>query len=213
MTKFLYIALIFSLALLPSQLHSQQYIPEDEMTDDERETKRKAKIKFSLDNLNSEHGKSVERATYFFELMGEEAVSYLLKKLRDKDITQRAKINTIYTMGRLRENAERAVPILIPYLKDEHPDVRAVTAKALGRIKTKNNAAVGGLIHLMFDDDEWVRKCAIFSLNRISTPRAKEALREYRDLQKKKLDKSLTHNLSNIDKETAPHKKQGAASQ
>jgi HEAT repeat protein len=70
---------------------------------------------------------------------------------------------------------ERAVPLLIQRLEDEHPHVRAAAAVALGDLLA--NDAVTALLVTVEDDDAHVRQMALNALGEIGDARALPRLR------------------------------------
>ncbi len=147
------------------------------LTEEEIAQNKERRVKQNIKNLNSKNYMSFEKATYFFELMGEEAVSHLVKALKDDDNSKRMRINAIYVLGRLGNNGSRAVFYIMPFLSDEDSDYRAVAARAIGRIGGKTG--VVALSVLLDDDDDWVKESAIKALKKIGTIEAKSILVEY----------------------------------
>lgn len=60
----------------------------------------------------------------------------------------------------INATGERAMPILIEFLKDENPRVRNQAAWVIGEMHEKAWPAVPALIKLLNDEDKWVRRRA-----------------------------------------------------
>jgi hypothetical protein len=71
---------------------------------------------------------------------------------------------------------------LITALRSEDIDVRHQAAKAL--LKIGDLSVVLGLIELLNDEDERIRRAAVFALKKINTPEARKALEEYKKKSK-----------------------------
>ena len=96
---------------------------------------------------------------------GEEDVSALVQKLKDKDKEVRRKAAS--TLGAMGLDAEEAVPALIEAFKDQDEDVRGSAADALGKIGPAAEEAVPALIAARKDADKAVRFAAELALYRI----------------------------------------------
>lgn len=126
----------------------------------------------AVENLGARKYESLEKATYYLETMGKDAVPVLIKALRDDRKALRVKINIIHTLGRIGEEAERAVPAIVPYLSYEDTDARAVAAIAIKKIAPSTNDAVPYLGKLLNDKNSWVRNSAHGALKAIGTDEA-----------------------------------------
>ncbi len=117
-----------------------------------------------------------ERAVYKMEQMGEAATNRLVDIMEDGDSTDKQRMDAIYVTGRMGKEAlgKAEVPVM-NFLLDNNPDLRAVSASALGKMKSKNS--VSRLINLLDDEDEWVRKSAKKALENIGTRQARKAVK------------------------------------
>lgn len=156
---------------------------DEEKKDAEREKRR---LDQALSNLGSSNYGPLENAYYYFERMGKDAVPHLVKKLRDKGSGKRAQVNTLYILGRIGPEAKRAIPFIVPFLREEDADFKSTASIALGKIGKEAKDAVPTLTRLMFDDDQWVSENAVKALKLIGTPDAKKAVKEYKSVKKKK---------------------------
>ena len=117
-------------------------------------------IKPLLDILRNEihqTGPSSNVAKALGKLKSEEALDFLLQKLKDKDSS--TKCRAAYRLGQLGD--ARAVEPLIQALQDESHHVRACAAKALGLIGSPR--AIEPLLQALRDHSQ-VRKAAAYAL-------------------------------------------------
>jgi len=75
---------------------------------------------------------------------------------------------------------ETRLETLINDLKDEDPNVRVKAAHALLKMGPEAEEAVPALIEALEDEDETVRWYAAETLERLNTPEAQKALKEYK---------------------------------
>lgn len=68
-------------------------------------------------------------------------------------------------METLSEYGESAIPKLLKFLEDENSDVRGLAADTLGYIG--NEAVFEPLLHLVDDEDKWVRVYAVKAVGRL----------------------------------------------
>ena len=150
---------------------------EETKKDIENEKKR---IEYAINNLDVGDYQSSEIAMYKFEQMAEDAVPYLVKEIRNKDISDRKLSNIIYVLGRIGSKAKASVPLLIPHLRHKNNDIRAVTTIALGKIGKGAKDAVPHLVKLQYDPSNWISESAQKALQRIKT---KEAIKGFKDFK------------------------------
>lgn len=87
-----------------------------------------------------------------------------------------------YALGQM---GEPAVPVLIAALETGKADYRIPAALALREIGRKALSAVPALILSLNDQNPDVRRSVAFALEKMNTPEAEEALRQYYDTQPK----------------------------
>lgn len=92
-----------------------------------------------------------------------ESVSLLVKGLKHRDWEVR--VISAYTLGKLGNKAESAIPKLISASEDDKADVRFAIAQALGDIGSEKG--VSGLIKGLQDQDENVRVSAVYALSQL----------------------------------------------
>ncbi|MDJ0820046.1 MAG: HEAT repeat domain-containing protein [Desulfobacterales bacterium] len=84
----------------------------------------------------------------------------------------------------IAENAwpqdESRIELLTRDLKDEDPNVRVKAAHALLKMGPDAEEAIPTLIEALEDEDEYVRWYAAETLERLNTPEAVEALKDYK---------------------------------
>ncbi len=129
--------------------------------------------------IESDDEQAFERAIYSIESMGKEGADLIIRELNDKNISKKKFLNSIYILGRLGKNAYHSAPLIRQHLSNKDPDVRATSAKALGKIRDKS--AVSDIAVLLFDENKWVRESAIASLKRIDTKEARKYLNKIKD--------------------------------
>jgi HEAT repeat protein len=78
-----------------------------------------------------------------------------------------------------RESAETAVPRLVKQLKSRDAHERNLAAKALGDYGKDAAKAVAPLNRALWDDNMGVRTSAAYSLKKIDTPKARQAIEFY----------------------------------
>lgn len=150
-------------------------------TAEEMEEMEEQRIQQALENLASTKYDQVENATFKFEQMGEEAVPRLVGILHNEKTRKPTARNIIYVLGRIGPASKQAVAVIVPYLKDEDRDTRAVAAIALGKIGPGARDGVSILTKLLYDDDAWVRESALVALGRIRTEAALRGIKDYKD--------------------------------
>jgi len=141
----------------------------------------------AFDLLSTRNNELLEKSIWKIEQMGEAATTVLVKMLEDKKLKTFEKINIIYALGRLKENGIKSELLLIEFLESNNPDVRAVAAKSLGRMKSKTSTYY--LKNRLKDKSKWVRTSVIFALKEIDTDDSKKIIENY--------EKSLNSNNQN----------------
>ena len=97
----------------------------------------------------------------------EETVIALIATLQDEDLNVRS--NAASALGMLGEVAESAVPALIRVLNAPEARFRADAVAALGLIGTPVKLVISTLTQALDDQNQDVRQCARFHLERIGT--------------------------------------------
>jgi HEAT repeat protein len=87
-------------------------------------------------------------------------------------------------LGKIGPEANAAVPALIEAFRDEDKFVRRIAAEALANIGPDAKAAVPALIETLKDVNEVIRSSAASALEKLNTPEAQKALKEYRKKSK-----------------------------
>lgn len=113
-------------------------------------------------------------ATDAFGRIGPEAIPYLMKALKDRDVETRS--NAASALGDFGPAAKDAVPLLIEAAKDKNLGLRQSSTRALGRIGPDAKAAVPVLAASLKDKDPLLQSHAAEALERIGTPEAFKAL-------------------------------------
>ena len=106
----------------------------------------------------------------------EETVIALIAALQDEDLNVRS--NAASALGMLGEVAESAVPALIQVLNAPEARFRADAVAALGLIGTPIKLVISTLTQALDDQNQDVRQCALFHLERIGTFEALQAVKE-----------------------------------
>ena len=110
---------------------------------------------------------------YLNRLEGVPILIDLLGKSKNEEQT----IRLIKALGNI--GSEEALPLLVDFLKSEHPVIRAQSAKALGTLK--DETTVEPLLKLLEDKDYWCRYYAASSILQMGD-KGKEFLQNFRDL-------------------------------
>ncbi len=90
----------------------------------------------------------------------------LLQQLRDENVYVRT--YAIEALAKIGQKDARTVPKLLSTLNDREPCVRAMSARALGGLRSA--AATDALRGLLSDEDEMVRNLAKWALKQITQP-------------------------------------------
>ncbi len=135
------------------------------------------KIAQALASIESPDEQRFEQAVWALEQQGEASAKALMPYLLEEEHSPKAVMNAVYIAGRLGEDAAIAVPELIAKLSSNDMDMRAASARALGKIGAKANESVPALSRLLKDESAWVRESAEKALRAIATPDALRALR------------------------------------
>ena len=91
----------------------------------------------------------------------------------------------MFGLQRIGPKAKAAVPALIKALKSKNNWFRQWVAGALGAIGPEAKAAVPALVELLKDEQQEVREAAAEALEKINTPEAQKALKDYEQKPKK----------------------------
>ena len=113
----------------------------------------------------------------------EAAIPVLLDCLANQDLDTELRWNAARTLGKIRERAVKAVPVLVESLQDEATTVREHAAEALGDIGPPAQAAAADLVRVLKDPAPRVRRDAARSLGQIG-PAAKSATPAIKELLK-----------------------------
>lgn len=171
---------------------------ENKLSNLSQETIEAMLLEQNLVNLEASEYNFFESAVYNFEKMGEDAVAPLLEHLKNNRNDPSVVNSVIYTLGRLKKNGARAVPILMTYLKNSDYDTKVTTVSALGKIGKPAEMAIPKLKALLYDDEDWLTKVTKRTLKDIGTPMATAALEEYKKyVLLKKKRKELNKNKVN----------------
>ena len=121
--------------------------------------------------------RSVEVLRALSEYGGEAhpALAELSKVLSDQSIPTEVRWNAARTIGKVRERAASAVPLLVASLQDDQATVREHSAEALGDIGPAAAESVPALVAVLTDTATRVRRDAVRSLGQIG-PRAQPAV-------------------------------------
>ncbi len=122
--------------------------------------------KFPVDSMS----KVFDYIGYLNRLEGVPILIDLLGKSKNDEQT----IRLIKALGNI--GSEEALPLLVDFLKSEHPVIRAQSAKALGTLKDK--ATIEPLSKLLEDKDYWCRYYAASSIFQMSD-KGKEFLKSF----------------------------------
>ena len=106
----------------------------------------------------------------------EETVIALVATLQDEDLNVRS--NAASALGMLGEVAESAVPALIQVLNAPEARFRADAVAALGLIGTPVKLVISTLTQALDDQNQDVRQCARFHLERIGISEVLQAVKE-----------------------------------
>jgi HEAT repeat protein len=125
----------------------------------------KANISLFIKAMNSDKDPAVRiRAMQAFAAMGEPAVPFLVKSLKDKDATYWACL----ILNKIGPKAKEAVPALTETLGDERPEVRREAVLALAEIGKPAAAAIPGIVKIL--GNELDCKASLYALGRIAEP-------------------------------------------
>ncbi len=165
------LCLWFVLAMVPCHAFAQ---------DDDSKRTNKQRIERALLNLDSTNYAMAEAAIYKLEQMSDHAIPYLIREMREDDLSKRKLSNIIYTLGRIGPRAKITVPLLTSFLSHESNDIRAISVIALGKIGRGAQDAVPKLVKLQYDPHEWISESAQKSLKSINTKEARRGLKEFK---------------------------------
>lgn len=152
-----------------SSAHAQQ------MTD-------KEKVDYHLNRLDmNSFLPSFEGMTNELIDLHEIALPKLIEIARDEDEDEPIRINSIYIIGRMGENSEKAVATLtrIVSSRTESNEIRAIAIGALGRIGKKAFSSVTILNNQLYSEDPWIAEQAERALKSINTVKTNELLQQY----------------------------------
>ena len=134
--------------------------------------------------------------------MGEKAVNPLLEHLKKNKDDKKIVNAVLYTLGRLKKNGTRAIPVIMEYLKDPDYDTKVTAVSALGGIGKSAEKSVPALRKLMLKEGDWLTQVTIRSLGQINTPIAKNAIEDFRKHQLLKKQRELMANTESINQQT-----------
>ncbi|WP_182866438.1 DUF7133 domain-containing protein [Rhodopirellula sp. JC639] len=108
-----------------------------------------------------------------FALAGKRRSDTLLAVLSNQQSDQLARVHGVWGLGQIARSGAVAADGLVPFLKDDDPIIRAVTAKTLGEIDGADSSV---FVPLLADPDPHVRIHASLALGRLPTNAATEPL-------------------------------------
>jgi hypothetical protein len=154
------------------------------------------KIDQDLQNLTNNSSLYIEKAVFAFESRGEAGVQPLANFLRSNKNNDRIVSSVLYTFGRMGSNAAKAVPVIVPYLKNKNREIRGTAVASLGKIGRPAEPAISLIQELLFDEDEWVRERAYKSLLDMRTSKSRKLAKEYKRLEDIKLKRKRMEEFS-----------------
>lgn len=98
-------------------------------------------------------------------MIGEPAVDYLIKSLKDKD--ENARWCSAIALEKISPIGKQAIPFLMDALQDKNANVRWCSALALGNYNQEAGSAISSLQKLLIDEDKEVRWAAYIALSKI----------------------------------------------
>ncbi|MEZ5042772.1 MAG: HEAT repeat domain-containing protein [Saprospiraceae bacterium] len=128
----------------------------------------------------------------------------ILKEVAEKSGTEFGRIHGIWGLGQLARKEAKFAAVIVPFLKDAAPEIRAQAAKVLG--DARYQAATADLLSLLQDESTRVRFFATEALGKLG---AEQAFEPFIDLLEKvgETDPHMRHcivyALSKINKEDA----------
>lgn len=134
----------------------------------------------AFDLLSTRNSELLEKSIWKIEQMGDAATIVLIRMLEKSRLKTYEKINIIYALGRLKENGIASELVLIEFLSSNNPDIRAVTAKSLGKMKSR--LSVPYLKNRLKDKSRWVRTSVITALEEIDSEDSRRILKEHKKI-------------------------------
>ncbi|WP_167546562.1 HEAT repeat domain-containing protein [Stieleria maiorica] len=157
-------------------------VPEETLSPQDRENRRSVVHWLSQrwseqsDDVLSEllsHVDQRVRLRAQFALASNQRTDTLLAVLSNDQSDQLARVHGVWGLGQIARSGAVAADVLVPFLKDDDPIIRSVTAKTLGEI---DGADAGTFVPLLADLDLHVRIHAGLALGRRPTNTATEPL-------------------------------------
>jgi hypothetical protein len=113
---------------------------------------------------------SAATAAYVLGGLGEEAVPVLLEILTNRQSFPKLTPGTVTSMIRgPLTNGAVLVPVLVPYLTNPNPKLRASAAQMLGKLRAEPDTVVPRLADLVHDEDGYTQYRAIEALQGFAT--------------------------------------------
>lgn len=144
-----------------------------------KEALEQMRLQQNLDNLTITNYQAFERTIYYFINLKEKAINPLIEYLKSNKKNDEIVVPTIYALGRMGPYAERAVPVIMPFLDSPNRDIVLTSIAALGKIGKGSDRAVPQLYALASNKSDAVfSNAALTALERINTPSARGVFKE-----------------------------------
>ena len=136
--------------------------------------------------LTTKNYKLQEKAIHKLVLTGNNVSPFLLKELKQDELTEKEKLRLIYLIGRMGEKARPAVFPLARMLRQKkyknNRDMKIAVLSALSRMGKAAESAVPTIYRvLLLEEDKKVKQIAKRTLQDIDTEEAKQLLKKYQE--------------------------------